>query len=105
MAFFKPFHKTPFWSQFVFGLVAILALPEMQGWVHYENEQETVINQSLDQVVQEAQESEQVLFIHQQLQNPQHIAQQAVVFGKFLPKFYHLEGNVNHPIRAGPDFS
>lgn len=101
MMIFKHFHKTPFWSQLVFGLVAILALPEIQGCIHCEAEQETVINQSYNQISQNTDELEQALFIAQ-TQQALKITPQAVVFGKFLAKSYRFEGKNNYPIRAGP---
>lgn len=97
--FQKTWHKTPFWSQFVFGLIAIFALPEFQGQVA-ENEQ-TVINQSFSQCQQCADELEQI-FLAELPPQPTELVEQAVIFGEFFAKSYRFDGDSNHPIRAGP---
>ncbi|WP_150539996.1 secA translation cis-regulator SecM [Actinobacillus vicugnae] len=100
MSLLKHFHKTPFWSQLVFGLVAIFALPEIQAIA--KNEQETVINQHFSTCATCSEEQEQQsLFIAELKQELVEIIQ-AVVFCEFFTKSYCFDGDSNHPIRAGP---
>lgn len=101
--FFKHFHKTPFWSQLLFGMVAMLALPEIQAVSSNENEQETVINQTLVQYVQSIAETEQqALFIAELNDTLAEIKPQAVAFCEFFTKSYRLDRQNVYPIRAGP---
>lgn len=103
MSLFKHFHKTPFWSQLVFGLVAIFALPEIHSIVKSESEQETVINQHFSPCVACSDEQEpQSLFIAELKQELVEMPTQAVVFCEFFTKSYRFDGDDNHPIRAGP---
>lgn len=101
--FFKHFHKTPFWSQLFFGMVAMLALPEVQVINANESEQEAVINQSFLQYVQFTNEVEQQsLFVAQLNHNIVEIKPQAVHFCEFFTKSYRLDQQNIYPIRAGP---
>ncbi|ABY68847.1 secA translation cis-regulator SecM [Actinobacillus pleuropneumoniae] len=103
MTLFRHFHKTPFWSQLVFGLVAIFALPEIQATLNRENEQNTVINQLVTQYTQVTEDGEQqTLFIAERHLAQMNTTSQAVVFCKILTKSYRFDGDDNHPIRAGP---
>ena len=103
MTLFRHFHKAPFWSQLVLGLVAIFALPEIQTTLNRENEQNTVINQLVTQYTQVSEENEQqTLFIAERHLAQQNTTLQAVVLCKILTKSYRFDGDDNHPIRAGP---
>jgi len=103
MGLFRHFHKTPFWSQLVLGLVAIFALPEIQATLARDGEQPTVINQSVSQFVQLADDIEQQsLFLTACQQASMFKPLQAVTFCEFLTKSYRFDGDGNHPIRAGP---
>ncbi|MDD0823637.1 secA translation cis-regulator SecM [Mannheimia sp. AT1] len=101
--FFKHFHKTPFWSQLLLGMVAMLALPEIQAINPNENEQESVINQSLVQYAQTAIDVEQqALFIVALNDTPIKGKSQAVSFCEFFANYYRLDNCNLNPIRAGP---
>ncbi|HGO5823259.1 TPA: secA translation cis-regulator SecM [Mannheimia haemolytica] len=101
--FFKHFHKTPIWSQLLFGMLAILALPEIQAMHPNESEQEAVINQSLLQDAQSVTDLEQQsLFITQLKHKVVEIEPQAVHFCEFFAKSYRLDKQNLYPIRAGP---
>lgn len=101
--FFKHFHKTPFWSQLFFGMVAMLALPEIQVVNPNESEQEAVINQSFLQYAQATNELEQQsLFIAELNYDIVEIKPQAVNFCEFFTKSYRLDKQNIYPIRAGP---
>ncbi|AAP96540.1 hypothetical protein A6046_06195 [[Haemophilus] ducreyi] len=104
MSLFKHFHKTPFWSQLVFGVMAILALPEFQTTVasESENEQNTIINQAVMQSALSVDEVEQQALFVELKQIIHNIAPQAVVFYDFLTKCYRFEVDYQPPIRAGP---
>lgn len=103
MSLLKHFHKSPFWSQLVFGLVAIFALPEIHMTVISENELETVINQHITSSVSCSDELEQQsLFIVELKQELVAITTPAVDSDKFFSKSYRFDGDDNHPIRAGP---
>lgn len=101
--FFRHFHKTPFWSQLLFGMFAMLALPEIQVVSANESEQETVINQAVVQQEQVAADSEQQSpFIIEQRSLLAEIKPQAVTFCEFFAKSYRLDRQNVYPIRAGP---
>lgn len=103
MNLLQRFHKAPFWSQLVFGLVAIFALPEIQAAIKGENEPKTVINQPFAQYAQYGDEVEQqALFIAELNRNATGVAPQAVVFYGFSANIYRFDAECNHPIRAGP---
>ncbi|WGE88606.1 secA translation cis-regulator SecM [Actinobacillus arthritidis] len=103
MGLFRHFHKAPFWSQLVLGLVAIFALPEIQATVARDDEQSTVINRSITQFAQLSDDIEQQsLFIAECRQVSLFKPLQAVTFCEFLTKSYRFDGDDNHPIRAGP---
>lgn len=101
--FFKHFHKTPFWTQLLLGMVAIFALPEMQANHSAENEQQTEINQSVIQYAQSYLDNEQQPFFVAELnQELLEIKPQAVKFFEFFAKSYRFDNQNIYPIRAGP---
>ncbi|AGI32214.1 TPA: DUF2547 family protein [Mannheimia haemolytica] len=101
--FLKHFHRTPFWSQLFLGMVAILALPEIQVAYANESEQETVLNQSFLQYAQSANDIEQQsLFIAELIHKIVEIKPQAVHFCEFFANSYRLDRQNAYPIRAGP---
>lgn len=109
MGLFRQLHKSAFWSQFLFGMFAILALPIPQtpspvASTNNEAEQNT-IQQTLtlsELVANQQAENEQVYFLFQSPFAFQYVVKQAVVFCKFFAKSYRLESVINPPIRAGP---
>lgn len=103
MSLFKHFHKTPFLSQFLLGILAIFALPEIHS-NPIENEQTTISQRLLQEDVVERSE-QQTLFVQQQPVGLVEMPLQAVVFCQSFTKSYRFDGDVNHPIRAGPLFS
>lgn len=105
MNFFKHFHKTPFWTQLVFGLVAIFALPGIQHVANNENEVTTIsqLSEHTSQLPLEL--KAQSIFIADLQQAGTDDAEQAVIFPEFFAKSYQFDGDFNHPIRAGPAVS
>ncbi|OOR99840.1 hypothetical protein B0187_03265 [Haemophilus paracuniculus] len=104
MSLFRPFSKTPFWSQLVFGLFAMLALPHAQPNSVAENEPKTVVNQSVSDYVQTyfEQESEQQTPFFTALVQSFEMPLQAVRFSEISAKSYRLYLHSTPPIRAGP---
>lgn len=100
--FFKHFHKTPFWSQLFFGMVAMFALPEIQAVNPNECEQEAVINQSFQYAQATNELEQQSLFIAELNYHIVEIKPQAVNFCEFFTKSYRLDKQNIYPIRAGP---
>ncbi|QGM80478.1 secA translation cis-regulator SecM [Otariodibacter oris] len=109
MGFFRQLHRSPFWSQLLLGIVAILVLPETQAILR-ENATNAEINQ---QIIAEA------LSEHASTKNVdhQHIhllnntipitdnVRQPVSFRKFFVGSYRSIISEIPPIRAGPFFS
>lgn len=101
MKLFKSFHKTPFWSQFLLGIFAILSVSEIQ-LPAIANEQ-TIINQTIEQsAIAEHEHAQQAIFLSEFKQEIPETTIQAVEFGQFFAKSYRFDGDLNQPIRAGP---
>lgn len=101
MSFFNHFHRKPLLSQFLLGILAIFALPEIQA--NHESEQ-TIINQPLVQAIQLESEQEQHHLFLAEIKPESVIAPiQAVQITPFFAKAFHFDGDLNHPIRAGPN--
>nr|WP_314740355.1 secA translation cis-regulator SecM [uncultured Haemophilus sp.] len=101
MSLFNHFHRKPLLSQFLLGILAIFALPEIQ--VNHESEQ-TIINQPLIQAIAAENDQEQhSLFLAELKPEILKAPQQAVQFTPFFAKAFHFDGDLNHPIRAGPN--
>lgn len=102
--FFKYFHKTPFWSQLLLGMVAIFALPEIQAMNTNESEQENVVNQSVIQYAQSVIDAEhESPFIVYLNNTPIEFKPQAVSFCEFFANDYRLDKYTTYSIRAGPN--
>lgn len=104
MSLFRHFSKTPFWSQLVFGLFAMLALPQAQPNSVAENEPKTVVNQSLSHYVQTylEQELEQQSLYLSEFNPTFEKPLQGVGFSEISAIAYQLESHAVPPIRAGP---
>lgn len=103
MNLFKHLHKTPFLSQFLLGILAIFALPEIHS-SPVESEQATISQRLMQEETVELTE-QQALFAQALPEIHAEMPLQAVVFCQSFTKSYRFDGDVNHPIRAGPQFS
>ncbi|WP_373777765.1 secA translation cis-regulator SecM [Glaesserella sp.] len=105
MKLFYPFHKSTFWSQIFFGVIAIFALPNAQPLAN-ECEQEPVINQYIQGLAElsavQKTDIEQAHLLHLEQQPLFFASQQAVVYSPFFAKSYRFDSVTNPPIRAGP---
>lgn len=106
MGLFRQMSKTSIWSQLVLSIVAVFALPQFAENAFNQNEK-TVINQSFGITCQSAVKDNQA--IHQAVflvQSPLPITavnlKQAVRFLESFTQAYAFDGDLNHPIRAGP---
>ena len=99
MSLFNHFHRKPLLSQFLLGILAIFLLPEIQP---YPESEQTILNQPLVQAINEETKQEQHLFLAES--KPENVASevQAVEIPLFFAKAFHFDGDLNHPIRAGP---
>ena len=99
MSLFNHFHRKPLLSQFLLGILAIFSLPEIQSCPESE---QTILNQPLVQAITAEAEQEQHLFLAEI--KPERIVSevQAVEITPFFAKTFHFDGDLNHPIRAGP---
>ncbi len=101
MKLFKSLHKTPFWSQFLLGIFAILSVAEIQ--LPTQSPEQTVINQTIEQsALAENEQTQQAIFLSEFKQEIPTTEIQAVEFSKFFAKSYRFDGDLNQPIRAGP---
>ena len=99
MRLFNHFYRKPLLSQFLLGILAIFSLPEIQP---YPESEQTILNQPLVQAITAEAEQEQHLFLAES--KPENVASevQAVEITPFFAKAFHFDGDLNHPIRAGP---
>ena len=74
-------------------------MPEIQP---YPESEQTILNQPLVQAITAEAEQEQHLFLAES--KPENVASevQAVEITPFFAKAFHFDGDLNHPIRAGP---
>ena len=94
------FIKPTFWTQFLFGIVAIFAVSEV---AHCESKGGKVAEQQVLNVVQQIKQAEVEQIFLQQSQFEQFMPhKQAVEICTFFAKLYRLERHANPPIRAGP---
>lgn len=104
MRFFSQLHKPAFWSQFLLGMVAILALPAVANLE--ERHAEPVADQQIlrlsDLSALKLSEIEQTFFLQQVPQSFTIQPKQAVEFCEFFAKPYRLLSLSQPPIRAGP---
>lgn len=104
MNLFKHFQKTPFLSQFLLGILAIFALPEIHS-NPVESEQATISQRLMQEETVEMLTEQHALFAQSLPEIHAEMPLQAVVFCQSFTKSYRFDGDVNHPIRAGPQFS
>ena len=98
MSLFNHFHRKPLLSQFLLGILAIFALPEIQ--VNHESEQ-TIINQPLIQAIAEENDQEQhSLFLTELKPEILKASQQAVQITPFFAKAFHFDGDLTYPGRT-----
>lgn len=99
MSLFNHFHRKPLLSQFLLGILAIFSLPEIQP---YPESEQTILNQPLVQSIAAEVEQEQHLFLAEIKPECSANEVQAVEITPFFAKAFHFDGDLNHPIRAGP---
>ena len=99
MSLFNHFHRKPLLSQFLLGILAIFSLPEIQPIPESE---QTILTQPLVQAINEETKQEQHLFLAEIKPERPTNEVQAVEITPFFAKAFHFDGDLNHPIRAGP---
>lgn len=100
--FFRQVHKKTFWSQLLLGMIAMLALPEVQA-IYPNEEQKSTTNQSVIQYVQSVADAEQQSFFIVSLNDICiECKPQAVGFYEFFANYYRLDKYNIYSIRAGP---
>lgn len=105
MGFFRQFSKPTFWSQFVFGMVAIFALPDIYAAERAESEKGTIINQQVEvtygdffQLIK----AEKAAFSYGLLCASPVVQLVGALHYGYVAADYAVALNSAHPIRAGP---
>ncbi|WP_324682252.1 secA translation cis-regulator SecM [Bibersteinia trehalosi] len=101
MTLFSRFTKPTFWTQFFFGIVAVLALPEVSHSESH-NTDNVAEQQVLNVVPTIKQADSEQIFLQQARTSVQQPIKQAVEICIFSARYYRLECHPNPPIRAGP---
>lgn len=103
MKAFSSFSKSTFWSQLLFGLVAIFSLPAVSNLDKpLENSPQAQQVLTLNFSTLKKTESTQSLFLQHIELTPRYFLPQATEFYEFCAKPYRLLSFHIPPIRAGP---
>lgn len=103
MRSFHYFSKSVFWSQFLVGLVAMFALPNLESeHLPQQNDASNAQFIASELISYEGVEQEQPYFIALDSPTIPYQCLQAVIFCHFLAKPYRVEQTNLPPIRAGP---